>query len=93
MMSLEKQIADIQAMGYTPQAAMILLSEYYKQRAAGTPVEEAQSLFMYDFIESNSSPSETIFREIRTFHKRLCEKGFKPEQVADIVEAFYKKEE
>lgn len=89
---LEQPIEYLQAeLGYSPKSAMVLLAEYFKQRANGATPNEAEAIF-FDYIESKATQSETIFREVRLFHKRLCSKGFRPEQVADVVDAFYNKE-
>lgn len=89
---LEQPIEYLQEeLGYSPKSAMLLLAEYFKQRANGATPNEAETLF-FDYIESRSSQAETIYREVRLFHKRLCNKGFPPEQVADVVDAFYNKD-
>lgn len=87
---LEKPIEYLQNIGYAPQAAMFLLSEYFRQRAQGASADEASCLF-FDYIASAMGDSENIYDEVKEFHKRLCRKGYKPEQVADVVEAFYDK--
>lgn len=89
---LEKPIEYLQNVGYAPQAAMVLLSEYYRQRAAGVTADEASCIF-FDYIASAMNNSEDIYAEVKSFHKRLCRKGYKPEQVAEVVEAYYNKEE
>ena len=88
---LEKPIEYVQSLGYAPKSAMVLLSEYFRQRANGAEPSEAEGLF-FDYIESTNSQSETIFNEIRAFHKKMCKRGFKPEQVAEVIDAFYNKE-
>ena len=89
---LEKPIEYLQNIGYAQQAAMVLLSEYYRQRAAGATADEASCIF-FDYIASAMNNSEDIYAEVKSFHKRLCRKGYKPEQVAEVVEAYYSKEE
>ena len=71
---------------------MVLLSEYYRQRAAGATADETSCIF-FEYIASGMNNSEDIYAEVKSFHKRLCRKGYKPEQVAEVVEAYYSKEE
>ena len=89
---LEKPIEYLQNIGYAPQAAMVLLSEYYRQRAAGATADETSCIF-FDYIASGINGTEDILTEVKEFHKRLCRKGYKPEQVAEVVDGYYNKEE
>lgn len=89
---LEKPIEYLQNIGYAPQAAMVLLLEYYRQRAAGATADEASCIF-FDYIASGMNGTEDILTEVKEFHKRLCRKGYKPEQVAEVVDGYYNKEE
>lgn len=88
---LEQPIEYLQNLGYAPQAAMILLSEYFKQRANGATADEASCIF-FEYIASAMNNSDNIYDEVKSFHKKLCRKGYKPEQVAEAVEAYYCKE-
>ena len=88
---LEKPIEYLQNIGYAPQTAMVLLSQYYKQRAAGVSADESSCLF-FEYIASGINGSKDIIEEIQSFHKRMCHKGYKPEQVAEAVESYYDKE-
>ena len=88
----EQPIDYLRNCGYTPQASMLLLAEYYKKRAQGISPDEASCIF-FDYIASGMNNSEDIYAEIKSFHKRLCRKGYKPEHVAEVVEAYYNKEE
>ena len=89
----EQPIQYLQNCGYTPQASMLLLAEYYQQRAKGVSADEACELFRYKIVESKITAEESIYAEIKAFHKRLCKKGYKPEQIAEVVEAYYNQEE
>ena len=89
---LEKPIEYLQNVGYAHRASMVLLAEYYKQRSSGVTADEATSI-IFDYIASGMNNSEDIYAEVKSFHKRLCRKGYKPEQVAEVVEAYYSKEE
>lgn len=89
---LEKPIEYLQNVGYAPQAAMVLLSEYYRQRAAGATADETSCIF-FDYIASGMNSTEDVLTEVKEFHKRLCRKGYKPEQVAEVVDGYYNKEE
>lgn len=88
----EQPIDYLRNCGYTPQASMLLLAEYYKKRAQGISPDEASCIF-FDYIASAMNGTEDIMEEVKAFHKRLCRKGYKPEQVADAVEEYYNKEE
>ena len=88
---LEQPIKYLENIGYTPQASMFLLIEYYKQRANGATPDEASCLF-FDYIASAMNNSEDIYAEVKSFHKMMCRRGFKPEQVAEAVESYYDKE-
>ena len=89
---LEQSIAYLQNLGYTPQGATYLLAEYYKQRAMGATADEASCIF-FEYIVSDMNAEDNILEEVKMFHKRLCRKGYKPEQVAEVVDAYYNKEE
>lgn len=71
---------------------MLLLSEYYRQRATGATADETSCIF-FDYIASGINGTEDILNEVKEFHKRLCRKGYKPEQVAEVVDGYYNKEE
>ena len=88
---LEQPVEYLQNLGYAPQASMILLSEYFKQRANGASADEASCIF-FEYIASAMNNTEDIYSEIKKFHKQMCRRGYKPEQVADVVDAFYNKE-
>ena len=89
---LENPIEYLQSLGYAPQVAMVLLSEYYRQRATGASADEASCIF-FDYIASAINGKEDILNEVKEFHKRLCRKGYKPEQVAEVIDEYYNKGE
>lgn len=88
---LEKPIEYLQNIGYASHAATVLLQEYYRQRSLGATADEASCIF-FDYIASGINGTEDILNEVKEFHKRLCRRGYKPEQVAEVVDGYYNKE-